>query len=185
MTFEEMKAKYMKQLSVCGGTVQLIRKEEPVKKEIDNLEIVVKAGITQTEKPNSNIPEIKLPASSGRGSTCDDFDRYTGTGYIRVNVYSANQKNAISNAKVTISKYNGTEPILFVETITDASGNTPVISVPAPPKEVSDNSKEEILPYGVYNIVVSSEEYRSVPIFNVSVFPDVVSVQPVEMNLLF
>ena len=206
MTFEEMKARYMKEMGAYSSVIPVAKKEtKPAvnyaspPKDIEESIITVPTieaenetkpplnmeEINETQQePPANTPQIKLPVSTGRGGTNDNFNTYTETGYIKVTVFAANQAIPVPGAKVTISKYSGTEPLLLIETITDENGNTPVISVPTPPKELSQQPYSTIPPYGLYNVVVSVENFRSVPIYNVMVFSGVISIQPVELNLL-
>ncbi|MGL4773636.1 MAG: peptidoglycan-binding protein [Clostridium sp.] len=97
-------------------------------------------------------------------------------GFIKVNVSTAREALPIKNAKVVISKEGYRR-----ELITNESGQSEIIEVPAPPKDLSLMPKANLLPYEVYNIDVSAVGYKDYHIKGVQVFDREVSIQQVEM----
>lgn len=67
---------------------------------------------------------------------------------------------------------------------TDSSGQTPVVSLPAPPLELSLQPENEIMPYSEYNITVTAEGYEPVLVSGSEVFADQLALQPIRMNPL-
>jgi hypothetical protein len=67
---------------------------------------------------------------------------------------------------------------------TDSSGQTPTISLPAPPIALSLDPNTEVQPYAEYNITVTAEGYEPVLISGSELLPERLSLQPVIMNPL-
>ena len=99
-------------------------------------------------------------------------------GYITITVRSAGGAIPVQDAVVTVKDADGN--ILYVE-FTDRSGNTPHLSVPAPPKENSQSPNPSSPPFYSYNIDTDKPGYRSVRNLSIPVYPGVTSIQPVEL----
>ena len=80
--------------------------------------------------------------------------RYAGT--MQISVVSSIGLIPVENATVTISYTGDPESPLEVLT-TDSSGQTPTVTLPAPPLELSLNPEAEEQPYAEYNITVTAE----------------------------
>lgn len=103
------------------------------------------------------------------------------SGTLQMNVVSALGLIPVENATVTIS-YTG-EPDSAVRTLTtDRSGQTEVISLPAPPVALSLNPENEIQPYADYNILITAPGYEPVSISGSQLLSGEKSIQPVVMN---
>ena len=87
----------------------------------------------------------------------------------------------IPDTPVTILRRlpSGEEEIIE-ELITDESGQTPVISLPAPPEELSLDPTNTIKPFSSYIIEANPEGYNSVTVEGSQIFADVQSIQPIE-----
>lgn len=104
-------------------------------------------------------------------------------GSIKISVVSSIGLVPVENATVTIS-YTG-DPATPLEVLTtDSSGQTPVVSLPAPPLELSLNPEPEEQPYSEYNISVTAEGYEPVLISGSEILADELSLQPIRMNPL-
>ena len=77
-------------------------------------------------------------------------------GQIKISVYSSIGLIPVENASVTISYTGDPESPLEVLT-TDSSGQTPVVSLPAPPLDLSLTPDASEQPYSEYNISVTAE----------------------------
>ena len=103
-----------------------------------------------------------------------------GTGFIKVAVSTAQQAVPLPGCKVTISSgENGID--FYAEYETDISGNTPVVSVPAPSRDLSQTPGGNVRPYYRYNIDVEFPCYDEVNITEVPVFEGILSIQPVSL----
>lgn len=104
-------------------------------------------------------------------------------GSIKISVVSSIGLVPVENATVTISYTGAPETPLEVLT-TDSSGQTPVVSLPAPPLELSLNPEPEEQPYSEYNISVTAEGYEPVLVSGSEILADELSLQPIRMNPL-
>ncbi len=104
-------------------------------------------------------------------------------GSIKINVVSSIGHIPVDNATVTIS-YTG-DPESPIETLTtDSSGQTPVVSLPAPPLDLSLTPDATEQPYSEYNISVTAEGYEPVLVSGSEILADELSLQPIIMNPL-
>lgn len=106
---------------------------------------------------------------------------YAGT--MKISVVSSVGQIPIPNATVVIS-YTG-DPDSPIETLTtDSSGQTPTVTLPAPPLALSQSPDSEQQPYSEYNILVTSPDYEPVLVSGSEVFADELSLQSIRMNPL-
>ena len=106
---------------------------------------------------------------------------YAGT--MKISVVSSVGQIPIPNATVVIS-YTG-DPDSPIETLTtDASGQTPTVTLPAPDLSLSLNPDSEQQPYSEYNVLVTSPDYEPVLVSGSEVFADQLSLQAIRMNPL-
>ena len=123
--------------------------------------------------PDTNVIEMQEPES--------DAASYAGT--IKISVVSSIGLIPVENATVTIS-YTGDpmEPLNVLTT--DISGQTPVIQLPAPPRDLSLQPENDQQPYSEYNIEVTAQGYEPVLVSGSEIFADELSLQPIQMNPL-
>lgn len=107
--------------------------------------------------------------------------RYAGT--MKISVVSAIGQIPVENATVTIS-YTGDPDQPLEALTTDSSGQTPTVTLPAPPLALSLNPEAVEQPYSEYNITVTAEGYEPVLVSGSEVFADELSLQPIRMNPL-
>ena len=124
------------------------------------------------------MPENNIPAPQ-EAETAEAS--YTGT--MKNSVVSSIGLVPVEDATVTISYTGDPQAPLNVLT-TDSSGQTPVVSLPAPPLELSLQPENEIMPYSEYNITVTAEGYEPVLVSGSEVFADQLALQPIRMNPL-
>ena len=104
---------------------------------------------------------------------------YSGT--LQISVVSSLGQIPVEGATVTIS-YTG-DPESPIETLTtDSSGQTPTITLPAPPLALSLTPEPEVQPYAEYNIVVTAPGYEPVSVSGSEMFAGELSLQPIVMN---
>lgn len=104
-------------------------------------------------------------------------------GSIKISVVSSIGLVPVENATVTVS-YTGDPDTPLEVLTTDNSGQTPVVSLPAPPLELSLNPESEEQPYSEYNISVTAEGYEPVLVSGSEILADELSLQPIRMNPL-
>lgn len=107
-------------------------------------------------------------------------ERGEHVGFIKVAVSTAQQAVPLPGSKVTIA--SGEEHVdFYAELQTDISGNTPVVTVPAPSRTLSQTPGGTVRPYYRYSIDVELPGYDIVNITDVPVFEGILSLQPVSM----
>ena len=102
---------------------------------------------------------------------------YLDTGNLQIFVTAGENPDPIPGATVRISDPdNGA---VINETVTDASGQTPFIELPAPPMELSvaEGEAGQQRPYAVYNVTISAGGRETLHIGGVEVLPTGRSVQ--------
>ena len=105
---------------------------------------------------------------------------YPETGYLIVKVTTARGAIPLEGAAVIIrSEEKGATDILY-SLSTDASGQTPRISLPAPSRSSSE-SPGNTRPFATYSIDVASDGYLPNSFSGVPVFSGVLSIQPAVM----
>ena len=106
---------------------------------------------------------------------------YTGT--LQISVVSALGMSPIPGATVIVS-YTG-DPDSPLETMTtDESGQTPTITLDAPPRELSLSPDITAQPYSEYNIQVTAEGFEPVLVSGSEILAGEFSLQPIRMNPL-
>ncbi len=106
----------------------------------------------------------------------------TGTGKLQINVTSSLGLIPIQDATITIS-YTGVPDVTIEKLITNSSGQSETIDLPAPPLEYSLTPVEQ-QPYSEYNIQVEAPGYEPVLVSGTEILPDVTAVQPIRLNPL-
>lgn len=105
---------------------------------------------------------------------------YTSIGNLQVDVLQGVQTAPIDNATVRISDSLTGEVI--DEILTDISGQTTPIELPAPPVDLSQSKENEIRPYAVYNLTVRAGGFETLHISGVQVLADSLAIQPVRLK---
>ena len=103
-------------------------------------------------------------------------------GYLKVRAFVAEGGMPVGGVFVSVSgndEFNlGTE----VSAITDRDGLTEKLALPAPPIALSLSSGAAEQPYATYDVFVSKEGFYPKKIYNIAVFPGVVSTLPLSMT---
>lgn len=98
-------------------------------------------------------------------------------GYLIVKVSTANGAIPIENASVIVQGKDENNQNVLLSLLTDRDGLTPRITLPAPPKELSEAPSPSSKPYSVYNIDVFKEGYYPQHYNGVPIFQNVTAVQ--------
>ncbi len=101
-------------------------------------------------------------------------------GSLKVTVVASTGFFPITNATIQIAS-SGEPDTVIEEITTDSSGNTPDISLEAPPLEYS-MSPSENQPYSEYNIKVTSPDYDDELITNIQIFSGQSAIQEVTLT---
>lgn len=103
-------------------------------------------------------------------------------GKLQVFVLSADQYKPIEGAKVKITDM-GTKNTI-PEQVTDSSGQTPIITLPAPDIEYTLEPDPPMQPYGEWQITVTAEGYETLTIDGSELLAEDTSLQTVRMHPL-
>lgn len=129
-----------------------------------------------------------LPQGSPAYSNLQDFvpaDEYDGDNAhgnnFRFRVYTARNALPIEGASCVIKRKSGSGYITMYTLVTDISGLTDPVALPAPPASLSQSPSNTVQPYALYDAEVSAKGYNTVEIKNIPVFEGVLSVQQVAM----
>lgn len=156
---------------------------EPVEKPVQE----VKPELVPNPKPASepepmpnplSLPE--LPPEIVSETTVENKpvkdDNNTSFGWIQVSARTAGNALPLEGVSVLILKDNGMDTDLITSLVTDQSGNTPKIKLPAPPRG-NDPSQS----YSTYQIRAFLPGYTRMESASVPVFSGVTSIQPFEL----
>lgn len=122
----------------------------------------------------------KAELTAAQENNADEMDAQS-TGSLRISVISSVAYIPIEGATVTIS-YTGDPSSPIITLTTDSSGETEVVTLPAPPLAYSLNPENLQQPYSEYNIMVTAEGYEPVYVTGSEIFADELSLQPIRMN---
>ena len=102
------------------------------------------------------------------------------TGTIQFRVFTSNANIPIPGATVIVrgqySPYT-----LYGVLVTDESGQTPVLTIPAPDESLGQTSGSEIKPWLGLRVYVEHPGYEAVTFDGVQLFPRVLSIQAVQL----
>ena len=101
----------------------------------------------------------------------------SSTGRLTVTVRSANGALPVEGALVTVTK----DGSIIAVTTSDLSGNTEILEIITPPKSASLTPGFVGLPYATVFIEVDKDGFYSGQYIEVPVFPDILTVQPVNL----
>ncbi len=121
-------------------------------------------------------PPMDLPAEPPVSDQQPD-PMPTSTGGIKVRVSTARGARPVENAVVTVVRETGAQEHLYALQKTNSSGETQVITLPAPPPAENQQSPA----YFDYNIHVYAPGYYRESAMSIPVFADVVSLQAFDL----
>lgn len=138
---------------------------------------------------DGNAP-ADLPHGSPAYSNLQSFvpeEQYDGDGEncrgnnFRFQVYTARDALPVKGAVCVIMKKSDGGYVTLHRLVTDISGQTVPVSLPAPSASLSQYPGNTVQPYALYDAEVSADGYDTVEIKNIPVFEGVLSVQRVAM----
>lgn len=104
-------------------------------------------------------------------------DNQVDRGYLNITVQSSIRNLPIENARIKIS-YTGNPNSVLEELVTNSSGQTPVIELPAPPLEYS-MAPSENQPYSEYTIQVTADGFVPFDVSGTEILPQSTAIQPI------
>ena len=107
-------------------------------------------------------------------------ETYTGSGFLQVDVVSSQNNFPIQDARISISA-EATPDTVIEQLTTNSSGQTPNLSLAAPPLEYS-LIPSDIRPYSEYHLLVEAHGYKPVTIDGTEILADATSIQNVRME---
>lgn len=118
------------------------------------------------------------PRFSGDDSPSPDE---SGVGYITAEVTTGGGAVPIENAVVLITKKQGGKNYLLKMLVTDESGSTSTVALPAPNASFSETPEPSEKPYADYYLSVYADGYYAQGDREVPVFSGVKSIQPIAL----
>jgi hypothetical protein len=100
------------------------------------------------------------------------------TGYIRIHAYTSFARLPLKDVAVTVTATDGTA---IATRLTDRSGLTDPIEIPAPDTSAGTSPDSGTVPYTAVNVYARLEGFEQVQNENVQIFPNVVTEQDIEM----
>lgn len=133
-------------------------------------------------KPLQQQGEAPAAPPEREYATLEEFvEANNRRGTARFRTYTARGALPVKGAKIVVSREIGGKQHIFYTLTTDESGQTPIISLPAPPKELSEAPESAVLPYATYNAQVTADGFDEVLINSIPIFEGVQSVQRVAL----
>ena len=126
------------------------------------------------------------PSTEEQRRRCADITKYLAanpeTGTLQVKTFASDRAYAVPSARIMVFLPLDSGNVTLYDGITDISGSSERIILPAPPRSLSsspDNGRA--LPYSVYTVYVEHPSFVRALFNNVPVFSGIESVQPVQM----
>lgn len=145
----------------------------------------------ETESPYKSREDVKeleqttaprTPAPEREYSSYRQFvDETPRRGTLQFVVSAARQALPIEGARCEVSKVIGGEKHVFYTLLTDRSGQTETVSLPALPSALSQTPEGNIQPYVLYDAKVAKPGFTDVIIKNLPIFEGIKSVQRVNL----
>lgn len=128
-------------------------------------------------KPNGN----GAPAVNYEERTYSSYAEFeianTRAGQLRFRTFTARGALPVKDAVCIVTKdFNGQTLVISSQT-TDISGQTEIISLPAPPRSLSQTPNSTVLPYALYDATISANGYEKIVLKNIPIFEGILSVQ--------
>jgi len=102
-------------------------------------------------------------------------------GQLQIGVFSGNISTPLDNATIKIIS-RGDNTNIVDEEISNISGQSPIVNLPAPSLEYSLDFESQNQPFSEYDVLVTVDGYRPTLIEGVQIFPHTVATQNVYMQ---
>lgn len=126
------------------------------------------------------------PDSDEKRRKCRDITSFLNanpeTGTLRIETFASDRAFAVPSARVMVFLPLDSGNVTLYDGITDISGSSERIVLPAPPRSLSSTPNNgKALPYSTYTVYIEHPSYVRALFNNVPVFSGIESVQPVQM----
>lgn len=111
----------------------------------------------------------------------ESFVDLKGTGYLQVEVTTGDGAVPVPKAAVIVTQEINGQSYLVTMKLTDRSGTTDVIPLPAPEASLSEAPNPTERPFSKYNVTIYKKGFYTVPEVTVPIFDTVKSIQPVAL----
>lgn len=110
-----------------------------------------------------------------------DTEGYDSEGFLLVRVFAANSAYPIPGATITVSTIDGANSTVYAVLESDQSGITPLLTLPCPPRSLSESPGSNVLPYAEYTVECDKTGFYSVQKTNVPIFEGITTIQVFEL----
>lgn len=182
-SFDNIIQKYQAEMLKYKSVKQPIQQEATKPKDLHPPPITSPKSVKVSPPIIVQPPTLVVPQPKPiqqESDTTVPLSQLDDTGYIQIEVVAAGQAYPIPQAVVTITKVANGVTILNKIVQTDQNGKAPMVKVPAPSRELSQQPSE-LIPYATYSITVESPFFQSVESRNIQVFGGTVAMQIIEM----
>ena len=138
--------------------------------DMDISENFPEPDISELGTPETFRPEFITPAGMGNSE-----------GFIMVNVRTGGDSMPIEKAAVTVTAISEGARLVIATAITDISGATLRLKVPAPDLVYSQSPDPKVRPYSLFDVNVTAQGYFNARSVDVPVFPGITSIQNFSM----
>ena len=126
------------------------------------------------------------PSTDERRRKCREINEFLAanpeTGTLRIETFASDRAFAVPSARLMVFLPLDSGNITLYDGITDISGSSDRIILPAPARSLSTSPNNgNILPYSAYTVYIEHPSYVRSLFNNVPVFSGIESVQPVQM----
>ena len=126
------------------------------------------------------------PSTDERKRKCREINDFLAanpeTGTLRIETFASDRAFAVPSARIMIFLPLESGNITLYDGITDISGSSERIILPAPPRSLSSAPNNgNVLPYSAYTLYIEHPSFVRSLFNNVPVFSGIESVQPVQM----
>ena len=157
---------------------------EPVTEITETTETTESAPPPEEEFTEPVLPEYiqpETPALPSEWQAQEEYEkRNTSEGKLYIVASAADSAYPVPDARVTVYTRIGDKMQLNYLLVTDESGMTPVVTLPAPPASLSQNPDNPV-PYAVCDIKIYAAGYFREEVRDVPVFAGVTSRQEFQM----
>lgn len=101
-------------------------------------------------------------------------------GFLQIRAATGTQAIPIANAHVTVYREEGGKKLLHQVMVTNRSGETPTVQLPAPPESLSESPGNKN-PFSTYTILVHADGFQPVQNIHVPIFANIRTIQPVNL----
>ncbi len=172
LNFDGLVERYTRELE------RFYQRSQPMRQQMQNEPTQQQAQMPQ----QTPAPQPTQPQSSNQ--SYDDYVRENSQiGYLKVQVFTGRGTVPIEKATVTVSKDIGGQRYEIATFVTDENGATERISLPAPPRSLSEQPGN-YKPYATYDVRTQYPDFVVVNNMSVPVFEGIVSLQNVNLNPL-